>query len=291
MAFPGVDRVIKFGALQIPWNSTQFRGTAPVSENGAFRVPWNSMAFHGTLVSTKLAHFKFHGIPWNCSCHRNWHTPTARVMEIGALQVHWNTLELHRTAHVMEINAPQVSWNSKEFHGTAHVIEIVDFQFATYNMHFGQYSLRIKKIIQNFSRVPRNFLNRIWTTSVVPWNSMELRQQNLKLHGIPWKSFQIQSSIEFHGTFSILRGVPWNSMELLISPKKVPFVFHGIRWNFKRIIFLNIFVGIWLMIICYLAIFSQKRYTFRWFQYRNSYFEHPSVSENGTRSVKMACYS
>ena len=91
--------------------------------------------------------------------------------------------------------------------------------------------------------------------------------------------------------------VPWNSMELLIFPQKVSWSsmeFHGIPWkliNFilKKIIFLNIVFGIWLMIRCYLAKTSQKRYILHWFQYRNSYFEHPSVSENGTRSAKMAC--
>ena len=122
-------------------------------------------------------------------------------------------------------------------------------------------------------------LNNIWTTPVVPWNSVELKQQNLKFHGIPWNFVQIHSSMEFHGTFSILP----SSME-----------FHGIPWNlvnliFKKIMFLNIVVGIWLMIRCYLAKFSQKRYILHWFQYRNSYFEHPSVSENGARSAKMAC--
>ena len=142
---------------------------------------------------------------------------------------------------------------------------------------------------------------------------MELFEQHLnntcgsmEYHGIPWNFLQIQSSMEFHGTFSILpssmefhgtfnfpqkssmefHGIPWNffwsSME-----------FHGIPWNlinfiFKKIIFLNIVFGIWLMIRCYLAKISQKRYKLH-FQYRNSYFEHPSVSENGTRSAKMAC--
>ena len=70
--------------------------------------------------------------------------------------------------------------------------------------------------------------------------------------------------------------------------------FHGIPWNlidfiFKKIIFLNIVFGIWLMIRCYLAKISKKRYILHWFQYRNSYFEHPSVSENGTMSAKMVC--
>ena len=49
----------------------------------------------------------------------------------------------------------------------------------------------------------------------VPWNflqsSMELFEQHLnktcgsmEFHGIPWNFLQIQSSMEFHGTFSIL---------------------------------------------------------------------------------------
>ena len=49
-------------------------------------------------------------------------------------------------------------------------------------------------------------LNNIWTTPVVPWNSLEIKQHNLKFHGIPWNFVQIQSSMEFHGTFSILPG-------------------------------------------------------------------------------------
>ena len=84
------------------------------------------------LVSAKLAHSKFHRIPWNCSCQRNWRTPssmefhgTARVIEIGALLVPWNcschrnwrtpsSMEFHGTARVSEIGALQVPWNSME---------------------------------------------------------------------------------------------------------------------------------------------------------------------------------
>ena len=40
----------------------EFAGTALVVEIDAFQVSWNSMDL---LVSSKLAHFKFHGIPWN----------------------------------------------------------------------------------------------------------------------------------------------------------------------------------------------------------------------------------
>ena len=120
MEFHGTARVSEIGAPKVPWNSMEllmsaklanfkfhgipwncssqrnwrtlssmeFHGTARVSEIGAPKVPWNSMEF---LMSAKLAHFKFHGIPWNCSCQRNWRTPSsmefhgiARVSEIGA---------------------------------------------------------------------------------------------------------------------------------------------------------------------------------------------------------------
>ena len=46
-------------------------------------------------------------------------------------------------------------------------------------------------------KVPWNFfqgsIELFWTTPVVPWNSMELNQQNRKFHGTFW------SSTEFHG--------------------------------------------------------------------------------------------
>ena len=146
--------------------------------------------------------------------------------------------------------------------------------FALYHVHFRHYSLRIKiSFIISFQCSLELILN-IWTTLVVSWNSMELKHQNLKFHGIPWNFVQIQSSMEFHGTFSTLpssmefngtfnfpQKVPWNSMELFWNSME----FHGIPWNlinliFKKIIFLNIVVGIWLMIRCYLAKIAQKRY-------------------------------
>ena len=151
-------------------------------------------------------------------------------------------------------------------------------------MHFQHYSLSNKISFKiSFQCSLKLFGQK------VPWNflqsSMELFEQHLnnicgsmEFHGIPWNFVQIQSSMEFHGTFSTLpssmefhgtfsfpqkssmefHGIPWNffwsSME-----------FHGIPWNlinfiFKKIIFLNIVFGIWLMIRCYLAKISQKRY-------------------------------
>ena len=53
---------------------------------------------------------EFHGIPWNCSCQRNW-----RIL---------SSMEFHEISRVIEIGALQVPWNSMEFHGTARVSEI-----------------------------------------------------------------------------------------------------------------------------------------------------------------------
>ena len=54
-------------------------------------IPWNSMELLESSNWRTQSSMEFHGIPWNCSCHRNWHTPgsiefhgTARVSEIGA---------------------------------------------------------------------------------------------------------------------------------------------------------------------------------------------------------------
>ena len=186
----------------------------------------------------------------------------------------------------------------------ANICFIINICIIPY-MHFQHYSLRNKisfKISFQCSlklfgqKVPWNFLNNIWTTSVVPWNSMEFHGI-LSRSKVPWNSMELfphsrvpWNSMEFHGTFNFppkssmeFHGIPWNffwsSMEL----------WNLINFIFKKIIFLNIVFGIWLMIGCYLAKISQKRYKLHWFQYRNSYFEHPSVSENGTRSAKMAC--
>ena len=99
----------------------EFDGTALVIEIGALKfhgIPWNSTEL---LVSSKLAHSsstEFHGIPLNCSCHRNWQTPSsvefrgiARVIEIGALQIPWNSMEFYGTASVIEIGPFQFPWN------------------------------------------------------------------------------------------------------------------------------------------------------------------------------------
>ena len=69
--------------------------------------------------------------PWNLECANFDDTSstmefhgTARVSEIGALQVPWNFRGFHGTARASEIGAPQVPWIYMEFHGTARVSEI-----------------------------------------------------------------------------------------------------------------------------------------------------------------------
>ena len=123
-------------------------------------IPWNSMEL---LVSAKLAHFKFHGIPWNS-------------MEL---------LEASKLAHPKFHGIPwnclcQRNWfapGSIEFHGTVRVIEIGLFQ--------------------------------------VPWNSMELllsaKLAHSKFYGIPWNSMELLVSwnlfLLFNGTIGIINAL------------------------------------------------------------------------------------
>ena len=159
---------------RIPWNcscqrnwrilsSMEFHGISRVSEIGALQVPWNSMEL---LESSKLAHPKFHGIPWNCSCHRNWRTTssmefhripwnfscqrnwhilssmefhgTFRVSQIGALQIPWNSMEMLESSKLAHPKFHGIPWNcschrnwrttsSMEFHGTSRVSEMGAF--------------------------------------------------------------------------------------------------------------------------------------------------------------------
>ena len=60
-----------------------------------------------------------------------------------------------------------------------------------------------KKNPWNFLNSSMELWNNIWTI-VVPMNSMQLKQHNIKFHGIPWNFIQTQSSMEFYETFPIL---------------------------------------------------------------------------------------
>ena len=147
-------------------------------------------------------------------------------------------------------------------------------------MHFRHYSLRNKISFKISFHCSLKLFDQKGSTELSPevhgtfWTTFE---QHLWFHGIPWNFIQVQSSMEFHGTFSILP----SSMEFhgtfnfpqksSMEFKKSSMEFHGIPWNlinfiFKKILFLTIVFGIWLMIRCYLAKISQKRYKLHWFQ-------------------------
>ena len=91
-------------------SSMEFHGTARVSVLGAPKVLWNSMEI---LMSGKLAHFKFHGIPWNCLCQRNWRTLSSMEFH-GVFQVPWNSMELLVSAKLAHSKFHGIPWNSTE---------------------------------------------------------------------------------------------------------------------------------------------------------------------------------
>ena len=198
--------------LGIPWNSTEllvssklahpkFHGipTARFIEIDALQVPRNSMDL---LVSAKLAHSKFHGIPWNCSCQRNWRTSssmdsmefhgTARISEIGSLQVPWNAMEFHGIAGVSEIGATQVPRNSMEL--------LVSAKLAHLKFH----------------GIPCSF-HRNWRTPC-----------SMEFHGAAGVS-----SMEFHGTYCYL-------MEPLVSSIHWVLKWDRIPWNLSFQILMKI---------------------------------------------------
>ena len=193
MEFHRAAHVSEIGALEVPRNSMESHGTARVNEIGAPQVLWNSMPWNCSCQwKWRIwSSMEFHGIPWNCSFHRNWRTHssmefhgTARVSEIGVLQVLWNSKELLVSAKLAHpkfqfLGIPwncschhnwctpssmEFPWNSMEFQGTARVIEI--------------------------------------GALLVPWNSMEVlvssKLAHSKFHGFPWSCW-----CQF-------LGIPWN---------------------------------------------------------------------------------
>ena len=104
--------ILKLSALMIPMvplNNKKKGSMTPA-------VPWNSMELR---VHQFRWHEQFHGIPWNS-------------MELGVRQFRWQEMfhgipwnfgcanfdDSIRTARVIEIGAPKVPWNSEERHGT-----------------------------------------------------------------------------------------------------------------------------------------------------------------------------
>ena len=196
-------------------------------------IAWNSMEL---LVSSKLAHSKFHEIPWNCSCQRNWRT--------------WSSMEFHETARVIEIGALLFPWNSINFRKSINTLYLLQVSFTNWCLiiniciipnAFPALLITYQNIIENlFSMLIETYFDE-----KVPWNflqsSMELEQQNLKFHGIPWNSMEFCPDPKFHGIpwnffhTPEFHGIPWNSKEFLIFPKKVPwntiYIYIYIQWN------------------------------------------------------------
>ena len=206
-----------------PPNSTEFHGTARVSENGALQVPWNSMKslfyLKELFVSPIMIVLILDRIQWNLSLpilmtiifnFAGW------IIAIG-LYGPFVFSYVFSTNLCFIIN-----------------ICIIPHAFPTFlttyqNIIQNLFSMLIESYFDQI--VPWNFLlssmglfeQHLWLHRI-PWNlsnktssSRELKQQNLKFHGIPCNLVQIQSSMEFYGTFSLLP----NSME-----------FHWIPWNF-----------------------------------------------------------
>ena len=199
-------------------------------------IPWNSMEL---LMSAKLAHpssMEFHGIPWNCSCQRNWRTRSSMEFhgipcncvssEIGAFLVPWNSMEFHGTLCQRNWRTP----SSMEFHGTARVIEIGEFQVP---MEFHG-TARVSEI--GAPKVPWNSMELLMSAKLAHFKFHEFHgtagvseigalRSSMEFHGIPWncscqRNWRTQSSMEFHG-------IPWNSRVIEIgTPSSMEF--HGI---------------------------------------------------------------
>ena len=99
----------------IPWNHRY-------CSNVVQKVPWNSGESSMELSDQNKFHWSlkryFAGISWNCSCQRNWRTTssmelhgTARVIEIGALQVPANSMELLVSSKLAHSKFHGISWN------------------------------------------------------------------------------------------------------------------------------------------------------------------------------------
>ena len=142
MEFHGTAHVSEIGALEVPWNSMELLVSAKLAHSKFHGIPWHylcqrnwrtssSMEFHGTsrvseidallvpcnsmelLKSAKLAHLKFRGIPWKCSCHRNWRTPN--FMEFRKFHgIPWNSMKLLVSTKLPHFKFYGIPWNSME---------------------------------------------------------------------------------------------------------------------------------------------------------------------------------
>ena len=144
-------------------------------------IPWNCSCQRNWRTWSSMG---FHGISWNCSCHRNWRTPSSKEFH----GIPWNC-SCHRnwrTPNSMEFHG--IPWNCS-CHRNWHTPSSVEFHGITYNCSF-----------------QRN------DAPLFPWNSMELLVSSKLAHqkflGFPWncscqRNWRTPSSMEYHGTAGV----------------------------------------------------------------------------------------
>ena len=135
-------------------------------------------------------------------------------------------INIHGTAGVIEIGAPQIPWNSMELLASSklahleHMEILVSAKLAPSKFHgipwncSSQRNRRIPSSMEfmEFHGIPWNCSSAKLAHSKfhgIPWNSMELlvsaKLAHQKFHGIPWncschRNWRTPSSMEFHGT-------------------------------------------------------------------------------------------
>ena len=226
------------------------------------------------LVSSKLAHLKFHGIQWNCSSRRNWRTPsfmefhgTARVIEIGALQVPWNSMELLVSVqwnsmepivcYLMDPLVSSIHWVLKwdripwnlSFQILMKIIfncaEWIDFLKLINTLYLFAISLTNWCFVINICTIPYAFPALLITYQNIIQNLFSMLIVTYFDQKVPWNFLQSSielfeqhlnnncGSMEFHE-------IPWNFFQIKrsvefhgtfsILPSSMEF--HGIPWNF-----------------------------------------------------------
>ena len=191
---------------------------------------------------------EFHGISWNGSCQRNWRTSSS--MEWHGIFVCY-LMEPLASSIFWVLNLDRIPWNLsfvslfhqrmlyyQYLHYTTCISGITHYvskyhSKSLFNVHWNLFWSK------NSMKLFPEFHGTFWTTFEqhlwfhgIQWNLSNRTPSSMEFHGIPWNFVQIQSSMEFHGTFSILP----SSMEfhgIINFPKKVPWnflKFHGIPW-------------------------------------------------------------
>ena len=152
-------------------------------------------------VLFKLAHSKFHKIPWNCSCYRNWRTPstiefhgTAGVIEICPIDVPWNSMEFHVTAHVIAFGALLIPWNFKEL--------LVSAKLAQFKFHGSPWISTELLVSAKLAHCKFHGIELFVSSKLA----------HPKFHGISWicschRIWRTPSSMEFHGTARVIEVV------------------------------------------------------------------------------------